>query len=299
MTIDFRHIVQEDAATILSYASPYNVQLELIEPSGAISNFLIQRSSQSLLTHPLYRSRSQEDLETIERNARKKLFTIDDNSYPAFKMDQLQKPRSSTEIIHLHDEHEKKNSLKKIHNFIIDIVEEKFQTESSHSVVDSADSKKNIKFGTRVLPCDIFKGMVNSPNKIQADNDNNTNMEKIDIQPPEAMKRSRNKSSNTKKNPVPVFERQASINSSGIKRDSAGIPQEMPAELMQAAITALNYRKVNSIDRKYKGMAPRPPNIESDDNVDHVIKVRGFDDKVTSMKLIGSEFSGQGEDKSE
>lgn len=36
MTIDFRHIVQEDAAAILSYASPYNVRLELAEGKTAM-----------------------------------------------------------------------------------------------------------------------------------------------------------------------------------------------------------------------------------------------------------------------
>lgn len=260
-----------------------------------MSNLSTQHPSQSSLTHPLYRSRSQEDLEAIERNALRKLFTKDDKSYPTLKMDQqqnvyIQKPRSLAEIIHSHDEHEK-NSLKKIQNFIFDIVEEKFQTKSSHSpIVDSADAEKNIKFGARVLPYET----VNSSNKIQADNDSNTNMEKIDIQPPEAMKRSKNKNSDIKKKPE-ACERQTSMNSSGIERDSAGIPQEMPAELKQAAITALNNRKVNSIDRKYKGMAPRPPNVESD-SVDHVLEVTAFDDKLPSMKLISTECS---EDKSE
>lgn len=260
-----------------------------------MSNLLTQHPSQSLLTHPLYRPRSQEDLGTIERNARKKLFTNDDNSYPTLKMDQrqnsyIQKPHSPTEIVHSHNE--KKNSLKKIQNFIIDMVEEKFQTKSSP--VDSSDAKKDIKFGIRVLPPEISKKTANSPNKIQADNDNNTNMEKVDIQPPEAMKRSKNKNSNTKKQ-AEIFERRASITSSGINRDSAGIPQEMPKELMQAAINALNNRKVNSIDRKYKGTAPRPPNVDSD----HVIKITGFGDEVTSIKLISSECNIQGYNKGE
>lgn len=248
ITIDFRHIVQEDAATILSYASPYNVQLELIDANGAVSNVLSQNASQPALTHPLYRPRSQEDLNTIERNARKKLFTKDDNSYPTLKMDQQQqnaqpKPRSpATHLPQAHEENEKKNSLKKIQNYFIDMVEEKFQTKASHSN-DSCDGKKGMKFGIRVLPPSLNgKDTGKSPNKVQADNDNNANIEKIENNvekvpqrqqspaPPEAMKRSKNKSQDTKKTiqddnkPVP-FERQASINSSGIKRDAAGIPQ--------------------------------------------------------------------------
>lgn len=247
ITIDFRHIVQEDAATILSYASPYNVQLELIDSNGMMSNVVSQNASQPALTHPLYRPRSQEDLNTIERNARKKLFTKDDNSYPTLKMDQQQhgvQPRPRTTISQLpqaHEENEKKNSLKKIQNYFIDMVEEKFQNKSSHSG-DSADGKKGMKFGIRVLPPSLNgKDSGKSPNKVQADNDNNANIEKIESivekephpspTPPEAMKRSKNKSQEAKKvftseetKPIP-FERQASINSSGIKRDAAGIPQ--------------------------------------------------------------------------
>lgn len=244
ITIDFRHIVQEDAATILSYASPYNVQLELIDSNG-MSNVMSQNVNQPALTHPLYRPRSQEDLNTIERNARKKLFTKDDNSYPTLKMDQQQsvqpKPRSPvSQLPQAHEENEKKNSLKKIQNYFIDMVEEKFQTKASHSN-DLCDGKKGMKFGIRVLPPNLNgKDTGKSPNKVQADNDNNANIERIEnhvemVQqpspaPPEAMKRSKNKSqtahddANANAKPVP-FERHGSINSSGIKRDAAGIPQ--------------------------------------------------------------------------
>ena len=90
MNISFRHIVYEDALTILSYASPYDVTLELEKiPPG--SNTLKQRkatSSVSLagsgpsvvavsslnmpdgpsvdrLVHPLYRSQSIDDLSKV------------------------------------------------------------------------------------------------------------------------------------------------------------------------------------------------------------------------------------------
>lgn len=271
ITIDFRHIVQEDAATILSYASPYNVQLELIEPNGMISNVLSQNASQQTLSHPLYRSSSQEDLNTIERNARKKLHTNDDSSYPTLKMDQQKQQNPIVPVSQLpqaHEEHEKKNSLKKIQSYFIDMVEEKFQTKSHDS--HDGKSKSGMKFGIRVLP-PSGKESGKTLNKIQTDNnDSSSNMERIDIiehinekttsQPPEAMKRSKHKAN---KKPIDnnndgksQFERQASINSSGIKRDAAGIPQEMPIEhvTMQAAMTALNNRKMNSTDRiKSKG----------------------------------------------
>lgn len=265
--------------------------MELIDSNGAATNVLSQNvSSQPALTHPLYRPRSQEDLNTIERNARKKLFTKDDNSYPTLKMDQQQhgggvsgsgsnsvqqssKPRSpATHLPQAHEENEKKNSLKKIQNYFIDMVEEKFQTKASASSHDlngtaSGEGKKGMKFGIRVLPPSLIgKSSVDSgksPNKVQADNDNNVNIEKTECTsvrvekvvttqqqqqqqqqehsppivhpaPPEAMKRNKNKASKSAvaKAPAPMdevkptpFERQASINSSGIKRDAAGIPQ--------------------------------------------------------------------------
>lgn len=75
LTIDFRHIVQEDAMTILSYASPYNVQLELVNgnsklrSSGSSKNGVETSSPkpgrQSPLVHPLARSSSQSDLNTV------------------------------------------------------------------------------------------------------------------------------------------------------------------------------------------------------------------------------------------
>lgn len=228
------------------------------------SNVLSQNASQSALTHPLYRPRSQEDLNTIERNARKKLFTKDDNSYPTLKMDQQQqtvqpKPRSPhAPLPQAHEENEKKNSLKKIQNYFIDMVEDKFQNKASN---DSGEGKKGMKFGIRVLPPSLnIKDTGKSPNKVQADNENNSNIEKIvkiekiekikkiertveKVQqdspaPPEAMKRNK-KLQEAKKvinveeiKPTP-FERQASINSSGIKRDAAGIPQVISLSYFQ------------------------------------------------------------------
>ena len=57
--------------TILSYASPYNVQLELVSGTKPI---LPQTQSpkpghHQSLTHPLYRSSSQSDLNTVSSAA--------------------------------------------------------------------------------------------------------------------------------------------------------------------------------------------------------------------------------------
>lgn len=75
LTIDFRHIVQEDAMTILSYASPYNVQLELVNGNNKLRSSDSSKNGcetsspkpgrQSPLVHPLVRSSSQSDLNTV------------------------------------------------------------------------------------------------------------------------------------------------------------------------------------------------------------------------------------------
>lgn len=67
ITIDFRHIVQEDAMTILSYASPYNVQLELVDGKNFVGVTSSPKSGHSTLTHPLYRSSSQMDMNTVRK----------------------------------------------------------------------------------------------------------------------------------------------------------------------------------------------------------------------------------------
>jgi hypothetical protein len=73
LTIDFQHIVQEDAMTILSYASPYNVQLELMNGNNKLRSSgssmkdggSTSPGRQSPLVHPLVRSSSQSDLNTV------------------------------------------------------------------------------------------------------------------------------------------------------------------------------------------------------------------------------------------
>lgn len=255
---------------------------------------MAQQINQHSLTHPLYRSSSQEDFNTIKRNARKKLYSGDESSYPTLKMDQQRsfgqaaKPRSPTaRLPAAHEEHEKNNSLKKIQHFI-DMVEEKFQTKYSSSSSSSPrdDNKKSgRKFGIRVLPpCigDLETTTSNSPSKAQADNENNTNTEWVDIADsgketkantsppvvatpqPEVIKRTKHNKTEVPAKPVDEvrieFVRQSSINSSGIKRDASGIPQEIPSEMLQAALTARENRKgTGTAERKAKGQAPCPP----------------------------------------
>lgn len=77
INISLRHMVFEDALTILSYASPYDVQLE-IERSphsrGARETGSGKRSPSvgppDRLCHPFYRSQSIDDLNKVRNNSK-------------------------------------------------------------------------------------------------------------------------------------------------------------------------------------------------------------------------------------
>lgn len=76
-------MVYEDALTILSYASPYDVELEVESGGGSGSKptTLLKKSvgpSPSRLCHPLYRSQSIPDLSQTPKYTRQRLF--DDSS---------------------------------------------------------------------------------------------------------------------------------------------------------------------------------------------------------------------------
>lgn len=296
ITIDLRHMVQEDAATILSYASPYNVQLELIDGNGVLTyappaNSPKSASGQRSLTHPLYRSSSQEDFNTIERNARRKYpsgSTDDGGNYPTLKMEQ------KNQLPVVHRENEKKP--------VVKVVDETKQNRASAT-------ESITKFGVRVLPPTVT---AISTVKGQADNENNTNKEvEVDVvvaaaakrlSPPPISKRTKHMKVDESKvatieTESSEFERQRSITSSGIRRDAAGIPQEIPNQMMAAAMAARENRK-SSVDtndsKRNKGKAPQRPligdlndsidtevtniSLNSVDSVDSVMKAHNFTD---------------------
>lgn len=266
ITIDFRHIVQEDAATILSYASPYNVQLEYVEGKGTLPPIGSQSPSTVSLTHPLYRSSSQEDFNTIERNARKKLFPNDDGNYPTLKMEQ-QRQSPGAYLPTVHKENERKNGKGATDSIqTMSVHMEQTDTNPRFSVEDEG---KKCKFGIRVLPPNVSDKIASgiSPNKVQANNENNMNIEN-DNKPPPISKRTKNAKHEDTNNEIvsEEFTRNGSINSSGIRRDAAGIPQEIPSQMMNAAMAARDHRKSGAsiLDSK-KGKAPRPP-VRSDLN---------------------------------
>lgn len=191
--------------------------------------------------------------------------------FPEEKDSQQKSPKPLAKV---HKENEVKAKTSSLTKQFRDMIEEKFQNKSymveaktTKDEVDHAkanktsptpnttnngeETKKGMKFGIRVLPANMNEKLFGkSPNKVQADNENNVNLE-ISSKAEEA-----------------TFQRQLSINSSGIKRDAAGIPQELPEHMLQAAMSAKDNRRGNAHDKsKGKGKAPKPPPVEIDMNV--------------------------------
>lgn len=127
------------------------------------------------------------------------------------------------------------------------------------------------KFGVKVFPMEQQK----SP-KILEQNENNINIEKHPEEPKDAVLSidevdKKLKNQNVLEMSPENFKRQGSLTGSGIKRDSNGIPQEIPNHMLNAAVAARKNRK-SSVDKnldkedsdavktkKQKGKAPAPP----------------------------------------
>nr|CAD7586818.1 unnamed protein product [Timema genevievae] len=83
--ISFRHMVFEDALTILSYASPYEVQLEVESAASSRPSTLIRTKRTSVasigvgdrICHPFYRSQSIADLAQIGKASIKRMQQMD------------------------------------------------------------------------------------------------------------------------------------------------------------------------------------------------------------------------------
>lgn len=301
LTIDFRHIVQEDAMTILSYASPYNVQLELMDSNKKLMSSEPQKiesrspkpGRQSPLVHPLVRSSSQSDLNTIERNSRRKLFNNDDvNDYPTLKMDKSSGLNESP-MVGAHKENDKKSSslMQQFMNQITKL-EEKFQNRSNEkskspndlmmdeeegsatierkeglTLFESADqvkAKKGMKFGIRVFPANINGKLFGK------DRSKSPSTPVLESEGKDEVKICIDEADGPKTTQVTIecenFNRQNSTTSSEIMRDVNGIPQELPAFMNNAALAARDGRKMSNDpeSRKSKGKAPRPPMISVD-----------------------------------
>lgn len=151
MKISFRNMVYEDALTILSYASPYDVELEVESGgSGSKPTTLLKKSvgpSSTRICHPLYRSQSIPELSQAHKSVAKRLFvTADPNESvgSSYSMNSTLKSSKSTPG---------GQSLERYHD----------ETKSNH----------HHKFGIKVLPA--LDGTVH---RIENQNEHNTNLER-------------------------------------------------------------------------------------------------------------------------
>ncbi|KAF5296018.1 hypothetical protein FQR65_LT10321 [Abscondita terminalis] len=273
VAINFDHVVYEDALTILSYASPYEVILEAQSGKG-VANTTPSRIVQ--LGHPMYRSSSATDVILIEKTAKKRLFAPETPSTQSTlqKTTTLERKPSDTESNNLKTQLEQKL-----------VQNHKQQLENKEEIVETEAPKienKHQKFGIKVLPLEI------SPKSNElSQNDNNINLEihsdkngaavevkegfdEVDKIPPPIKKREKTKNiivqQEEEVEEEPSFVRQNSVNGSGIKRDKDGIPQEIPNHMLNAAVAARKNRRASTEEvddvkspKKPKGRAPAPP----------------------------------------
>ncbi|OXU24514.1 hypothetical protein TSAR_006409 [Trichomalopsis sarcophagae] len=157
--ISFRSMVYEDALTILSYASPYDVELEVESGTGTISkpSTLLKKSvgpSPTHICHPLYRSQSIPDLSNSGRKniTSKRLFAAEpnDSNYSNYStMNSTLKSTKSTPGT---------QTLERRH--------EELKANNLHQ-------QSQPKFGIKVLPA--LDGTVH---RIENQNEHNTNLER-------------------------------------------------------------------------------------------------------------------------
>lgn len=146
----------------------------------------------------------------------------------------------------------------------------KIEAASSDLTEQPLTKSKGLKFGIRVFPPNVNeklfgKSRSKSPPADQAVSEKNNEVN-INIDEADGMKTTQ----------VTIecenFNRQNSMNSSGIKRDANGIPQELPSFMANAANAARDGRKMgnDSEMRKSKAKAPRPPmtNVDLDASTD-------------------------------
>ncbi|XP_046425632.1 uncharacterized protein LOC124182411 isoform X1 [Neodiprion fabricii] len=151
--ISFRNMVYEDALTILSYASPYDVELEVENggPGSKPTTLLKKSVSQSpmRICHPLYRSQSIPELTPSNKSTAKRLFTADLSDTLGSSYSTMNSTMKSSKSATGNQSLERRS-------------------------VPAEDGKSNHhKFGIKVLPA--LDGMVH---RIENQNEHNTNLER-------------------------------------------------------------------------------------------------------------------------
>ncbi|KAH0540892.1 hypothetical protein KQX54_020401 [Cotesia glomerata] len=240
--ISFRSMVYEDALTILSYASPYDVELE-VESGGSSSRptTLLKKTvgpTPSRICHPLYRSQSIPELSKVDKNSAKRLFIADPNE-----------------------------SLGSNYSTMNSTLKSSKSTPGSHTLErrheESKGNNHHFKFGIKVLPV-----LDNTVYRIENQNEHNTNLERHNSRKTDAEKNIINSKNLNSVDAKPVkdgkvTERiQQRENNSGLKGGESvdaidskltnqsdklsievDIPSEVPAEVHNAAIAARRNRK--------------------------------------------------------
>lgn len=305
ITIDLQHMVQEDAANILSYASPYNVQLELVDGNGTLPRLSASPAHSRPTTtvnnglaapaHPLHARASSgpDDIgATIEHNAKRKLFpqqhqpshTSHDeiNNYPTLKLEAPADSIAVTPVTAIPIE--QLSSTTTTTTTTVHRENEKLQQHSAASATNDVVSSSTNQHAESLAPHSPKPFEVPAaPQPLpQADDDPAT----LSAPPPPPLVNKRTKhlksietvaADVTTASPLDHIEqphhlqRAGSITSSGIRRDAAGIPQEIPDQMFAAAMAARGNRKSvanlaeattdtdDEPNRTANKKAPRPP----------------------------------------
>ncbi|XP_034182727.2 uncharacterized protein LOC117605462 [Osmia lignaria lignaria] len=272
--ISFRNMVYEDALTILSYASPYDVKLEV--ESGGIGSkptTLLKKSvgpSAARICHPLYRSQSIPEL-SQSKSVAKRLFIVDPNESISSNYSTMNSTLKSSKSTPGKQPFEKRHE----------------ESKSNHH-----------KFGIKVLPA--LDGTVH---RIENQNEHNTNLERRHSKKLDKEKYLSNTSKSDKKEEAQRQQNSQVLSRPKEKTDlfdmcsvdtldkgkksgdaTIHIPQEVPAEVHNAAMAARRNRKnssellnaqkdIESVEtedsknqQKNKRKAPPPPtsNLEAE-----------------------------------
>lgn len=246
--ISFRNMVYEDALTILSYASPYDVKLEVENGGiGSKPTTLLKKSvgpSAARICHPLYRSQSIPEL-SQSKSIAKRLFIVDPNDSINSNYSTMNSTLKSTK-----------------------------STPNSQTFQKCYEESKNNhhKFGIKVLPS--LDGTVH---RIENQNEHNTNLErrhskKLDAEKhlsnmnkaftigdkkEEAQRQQTSQVLPALKGKNDTFESHSDTLDKNSKFSDTSIPSEVPAEVHNAAMAARRNRKNN-----YE-LLNIPKNIES------------------------------------
>ncbi|KAG7197542.1 hypothetical protein KM043_017652 [Ampulex compressa] len=256
--ISFRNMVYEDALTILSYASPYDVQLEVeTGASGSKPTTLLKKSvgpSPTRICHPLYRSQSIPELSQTHKSASKRLFIADPNESAGSNYSTMNSTLKSSK------------STPGVHSF-----------ERRHE--EPKNNHHHHKFGIKVLPS--LDGMVH---RIETQNEHNTNLErrhsrKLELRSSVSTRKNGVESLQQREDRDSRTETEVDVIDREKKESLINIPSEVPTEVHNAAMAARRNRR-NSTElltgqketldpdglkspQKNKRKAPAPPEREA------------------------------------